>query len=1141
MEDIYKILYDKNNPLQESLVAQSASLSYLLNIFRARKQRVVIIGSPEQLQKILRYAQITESLYESKYVIFPAIEHYTKDIGLFQAYTLRALYMLTHENPYLVFIPYTQCLYKFPSPSLFSDNLLEIHRGKEISYNDFLNVLYTYGYRTTTMVHRCTEIAYRGDIVDIYPPDAYCINAKGINEALPLRVEFFGDVIEDIRIFNKESQRFIKRIDSHTLYPIHFGCFSKEKQIEYQKNLPTYSLSIVERIREKSMSIAPPYFYQHTEHTLFDWLPQNAYYMRTDDASFDESLKQAKKSLEQYCASLSEALSLTIEYTMVGLSYDMERCIREKKMIHVESISTKKESIVLHEKTLHTFQEVCPQKEAVQKPWKSLVEQFHVWKGLYKQIILVFKSHSNRDSFIALAQEEGIKGVSEYSLEKQGIFFCIGDIDTGSILIEAQVILIPESLLYPNYRKRKWNRKVFKGLDQLPSLQEGMHIIHKEYGVGIYRGLHRIVLGDTENDYILLEYAHGDKVYIPVYQLGVLQIYSSGEEHVILDSLGSNGWRNSLVKARKSIEKIAHDLVAMYAQRSCSEKHRYGPYTELYREFEMAFGFEETVDQAQAIEDVLEDMDNERPMDRLVCGDVGFGKTEVAIRACVRAALDGRQVVFLCPTTILAEQHYQTIQNRISMLPLRIALLNRFVSKREQKKIIQDISNGSIDIIIGTHRVLSKDIHIPHLSLLILDEEHRFGVRHKEQLRLLRSSIDTLTLTATPIPRTLQLSMSGIRSLSIIETPPLERKAVKSFLCEDGDSQIEEALHRELERKGQVFWVYNRVHTIDERVRYVQKLCPNARIGVVHGQMNEQAIEENMRAFWQGEIDILLATTIIESGLDFPLANTIIIESAHTFGLNQLYQLRGRVGRGERQGYAYFVIPQKRVLTQIAMDRLNAILNLDYLGAGFQLAMEDLRIRGAGNILGEAQSGHIERIGIELYLEMLEEEVNKLRSQDVPKRKERTQDVVLNVALPTYIPESYIIDSKERLFYYKKISMIHTNEEEEDIRLELQDRFGKIPEQVDILLCILTLQRILSKLGVTKVSVCERNVMIEWKEEQDVIEPDSILMWVNSHKNVLSIVPPSSVEYTICGSVAQGLRMCIDRVVELYAINTKDV
>lgn len=1118
------------------ITAGVPSFSYILSLLQVQKKQCVVIGQPQVLRQLTQYLSVFNPDYESQSAIFPAIEYYTKDSALFQIKLLHALYMLSYSHLNIVLIPYTQCICAFPAPSLFEHVTLELHKGMTLSYELLQTTIARYGYTTTSMVHRYGDVAYRGDIIDIYPPDAYCSTAKGGVESLPIRIELFGDTIEDIRIFNKENQRFIQKIEKHTLYPIHYGCVaSPEEQEQYQKTLSSNDNPILRYVQERSISTAPSYLYQPTQQTLFDWLPKDALYCRLDEDSLEDSITKAKEQIQEYCEHIYESSSLVIDSSKFLSSYDIHSIIEKKVTVTVESLSTKTPNYTLHEKNLHTFQEICSTKEAFEKPWKTMIQTLQTWKNQYEQIILVFKTHRNRDAFIELAKEDGIAGFTQYTPKTKGIFFCIGELEKGSILSFANTIIVPEILLYPYYKAKKGSKKTFKGLQQHTALQEGSYIVHKEYGIGIYQGLHRIALAGIENDYLALEYANEDKVYIPVHNIGVLQIHNAVDEHVLLDSLGGSGWKNSIAKAKKAIEQIAHDLVAMYAQRSCALKYRYGPYTDLYREFEMAFGFEETPDQAKAIEDVLHDMDSEKPMDRLVCGDVGFGKTEVAIRACVRAALDGRQAIFLCPTTILAEQHYQTIQNRIAMLPLRVGLLSRFVSKHEQKKVLAGLEDATIDIVIGTHRLLSSDVRIPNVSLLVLDEEHRFGVRHKEKLKLLRNNIDTLTLTATPIPRTLQLSMSGIRELSIIETPPLERKPVETVLCEYGDSVIVEALYREIERGGQIFWVYNRVHSIEERQRYIQKLCPSARIGIVHGQMNESSLEKTMQSFWQGEIDVLLATTIIESGLDFPLANTIIIDSAHTFGLNQLYQLRGRIGRGDRQGYAYFVIPEKKALTEIAMDRLQAILSCDYLGAGFHLAMEDLRIRGAGNILGEAQSGHIERIGIDLYLEMLEEEVQKIRSHGrITKPIEQPHTVDIALSIPTYIPENYIADSKERLYYYRKLSMVQNNEEEEDIRTELQDRFGPLPEHIDNFLAVLSLQKILSVLGVAKAIVNEKTIIIKWKEGQNIVDPSQIIEWTKQYKECLTILPPASVEYRVSGNMAHALRSCKDIVTNLY-------
>ena len=470
----------------------------------------------------------------------------------------------------------------------------------------------------------------------------------------------------------------------------------------------------------------------------------------------------------------------------------------------------------------------------------------------------------------------------------------------------------------------------------------------------------------------------------------------------------------------------------MYAFRKVAKGFSYGPLDDMYSEFEATFGFEETPDQDKAVNDVFRDMEKSEPMDRLVCGDVGFGKTEVALRAAFRAALEGLQTALLCPTTILAEQHYQTFTKRMEGFPVRIGMLSRFVSPKRQKTILEAAARGEIDILIGTHRILSKDVELPNLGLLILDEEQRFGVKHKEKLKHFRQNIDVLTLTATPIPRTLQLSLSGIRALSIIETPPVDRKPVETAITERDAISLKAVLRRELDRGGQVYWVYNRVNGLSQVADFVRSLVPDAKVGMAHGQMNEKKLEEAMRGFWHGELDVLVCTAIVESGLDFPNANTLIVDQAQLFGLGQLYQLRGRVGRSQRQAYAYFVVPSIDDITEIVRKRLRIILDMDYLGAGFKVAMEDLRLRGAGNILGESQSGQMAKVGLELFLEMLEEEVRRIRGET----DTRASDPELNFVFEAHIPGGYIPDAKERLRYYKALSSAKDRSEERRVGKE---------------------------------------------------------------------------------------------------------
>jgi transcription-repair coupling factor (superfamily II helicase) len=529
---------------------------------------------------------------------------------------------------------------------------------------------------------------------------------------------------------------------------------------------------------------------------------------------------------------------------------------------------------------------------------------------------------------------------------------------------------------------------------------------------------------------------------------------------------------------------------------------------EMYRDFEASFGFDETPDQSRAIDEVFADMDLPQPMDRLICGDVGFGKTEVAMRAAFRAVLDGKQVGLLCPTTVLAEQHYQNFRARMEHFPMRVAMLSRFVPRPRQKQIVQAAAAGQVDILIGTHRLISDDVHLPNLGLLILDEEQRFGVKHKEKLKRLRRNVDVLTLTATPIPRTLQLSLSGIRSLSVIETPPVDRKPVETFLLERDAGMLRQAVAQELERGGQVFWVHNRVQGLEEVEEYVRTLAPEARIGRAHGQMSANLLEETMHRFWHGELDILVCTAIIESGLDFPRANTLIVDQAQMFGLGQLYQLRGRVGRSERQAFAYFVVHDLKHLAESARKRLQVILDMDYLGAGFFVAMEDLRLRGAGNILGESQSGTIAKVGLELFLEMLENEVRRLKGE-APQDDAQTE---MNVLYPAHIPETYISEARDRLHFYKALSSAPTDQAAEEIAAEIRDRFGSLPEELDTFLAVVQLKRVLSGLKAARADLMPGRVVVSWAESADQQVVDAIVPWVLRREDRARLSPPGRVE-----------------------------
>jgi transcription-repair coupling factor (superfamily II helicase) len=636
----------------------------------------------------------------------------------------------------------------------------------------------------------------------------------------------------------------------------------------------------------------------------------------------------------------------------------------------------------------------------------------------------------------------------------------------GSLLVLTGREIFGESPAYRSIRRSK----VSKLLLTMDDLKPGDFVAHKDHGIGRFVGLHKELIEGSEEDIITLEYAGGDRLYIPFQGIGMLRKYSGGEGNIpALDRLGSKRWQNAKSKVKKSVKDMAEKLLKIHAERRVSRGYVFSADTPMHAEFDGFFGYEETEDQIKATQAIRKHMQSDRPMDMLLCGDVGYGKTEVAVKAVFRAVYDGKQVAVLVPTTLLAEQHYRTFRSRFSAFPVKIDYLSRFKAGREAKETMNALSRGEVDIIIGTHMLLGKGVRFQDLGLIIIDEEHRFGVAQKERLKELRKGVDVITLTATPIPRTLHMALSGIREMETIETPPEERLAVRSVVSRHNDRIIKEAIYRELKRQGQIFFVHNRIHDIEKTVSWLKKIAPEARISYAHGQMDERLLEKIMLEFLDHETDLLVSTAIISSGLDIPTANTIIIDRADTFGLSDLYQLRGRVGRGNVQAYAYFLIPGEEVMTGDAKKRLQAIQEMSYLGAGFRLALKDLEIRGAGNLLGGEQSGHIYRVGFDMYMEMLEKAVAELRGDEV--REDYEPQIRLPIA--AFIPDEYVPDIALRLSLYKRLTSIGTNEELEEFRSEMTDRFGKTPVETENLLHVVRIKLFAKRLFIARVMHAE--------------------------------------------------------------------
>ena len=1031
---------------------------------------------------------IGQAVWESPCLSLPAMSQW-RDRDSWAA-RMAALYALAQGGPRCVVAGVESVLLRYMPLHFFDSRSLGLSRGGEYSPELILDQAVEWGYERVSLVTRPGDMARRGDILDIFPP----------GYAKPVRLEFFGDAIEEMRLFDAESQRSLRPLDELTLLPVSplaldknglaaarkrcdqlfsEGRINENECYSFKKALDGGGAGILPGVLCDSPSL------------LEEWLPADSLWLLPGEADSAEALRDGrlalKEALEAEDAPLQQPAALALRKHSQPAPWRNFQCAFAEPLV----MGVEERGADFQERALHSFSDLFPLPAAQDRPWQHLAAGLKEWQSQRRQVILSFSSERGRNKFLKLAEQDGIIPALRYTPEGRGLFALVSPFRSGVELVWDNSLVLGEDIIYPRAEKTpRAASRAFKGLDTFDDLKKGDLLVHRDYGIGRFAGLHHLDLNSAANDFLLIEYSGRDKLYVPADRLGLIQRFK-GTEGVepALDRLGGPAWAAGKEKARKAIEKIAADLVEMYAYRKVAKGFRYDPPGELYHEFEATFGFEETPDQAKAIQDVLDDMDRGEPMDRLICGDVGFGKTEVALRAAFRAAAEGRQVALLCPTTVLAEQHYQTFRARLAGFPINVGLLSRFVTKPRQKEVLKAAAAGQIDILIGTHRILSSDVKLPNLALLVLDEEQRFGVRHKEKLKALKKNVDVLTLTATPIPRTLQLSMSGIRELSIIETAPQDRKPVATAVLRRDDAVLSKVIEREIEREGQVFWVYNRVQGLERVVEYVRKLAPQARVGMAHGQMSETELETTMHKFWHGELDVLVCTSIVESGLDFPRANTLVVDQAQMFGLGQLYQLRGRVGRSDRQAYAFFVVPDAERLTAVAEERLRIIMDMDYLGAGFQVAMEDLRLRGAGNILGEVQSGHMSRVGLELYLEMLEEAVGRLKGTPSALAVETE----LTLGLPAHIPASYIDDGRERLRCYKALTSAVGGAAREEAALSMRDRFGPFPEELANFLAVLDFKQFLTELQVQRADVHRDHLRMVWPEGQTAVQPERIV------------------------------------------------
>lgn len=1002
-------------------------------------------------QNISMYEGVSSNLYD-----------YTKQIEIL------------NSNADVVISPVKALLEKFPDKNFIEKNSISLKVGDELDIPKFVKNLSRLGYKRSVMVSDISEFSQRGDIIDVF--------AMGEH---PVRIELWGDEIVDLRFFDNESQKSIQKVENFVIKPIY-------KFILDQKTKENFKNEIKKSVnKDLSAQLAE----KIDEEGYFEGIEVYQNYLNPDLVSVFDYLKD-------YVIVFDEMSEIYSKYEFIAENYDNQLQENLKLALNIELKGKNHIEIDEFHNLVAGFVKIGLN-NFIDFEFDNIVEfNSQPVKGYFSnldEISEFIKSKSEHKTLIATDYPERVK---EIFAEKNIFdFSLVHNLSCpGSIIDDCKVILLTDRELF-NKRpkeitasKRSYYKEKPEFIESINDIKEGEYVVHSVHGVGIYVGLSKQEIDGQQKDYLTIEYANKDKLHIPAEQINLLCRYrGSGALKPKLSRMGGNDWENTKTRVKKEVEQVAYDLLRIYAKRKMNQGIQFEPDTPWQVEMEEAFEYVETPDQMKAIVDIKSDMESENPMDRLICGDVGFGKTEVAIRGIFKAVASGKQVAVIVPTTILAMQHFQTIQERFKPFAIGVELLSRFRSAKEQKQTLKNLAQGTCDVVVATHRLLQDDVVIKNLGLLVIDEEHRFGVRHKEKLKKLKENIDIISMSATPIPRTLYMSLSGIKDMSVINTPPKNRLPIKTFVGEFNETNLKNAIIHELDRDGQIFYLYNRVETIEEFKLQLQKLVPQAKIVIGHAQLDEKTLEKVMVDFSNKEYDILLCTTIIESGLDIPNANTIIIHDADKFGLAQLYQLRGRVGRSERQAYCYCLYKKNKELTQEAIQRLKAIKEFTTLGSGYQIALRDVEIRGVGNILGTKQHGHMVNVGFDTYCQLLEETINDLKGEHI----EKTPPAIVDINVTAYIPDEWVGSSEQKMIEYKRLSDVKTQIELDYIVEEWQDRFSKPPECVQNLIKLIKIRLAATDAKISVIRETPDNIRIytlynqvEWKIIEKGLPPN---------------------------------------------------
>jgi transcription-repair coupling factor (superfamily II helicase) len=1073
----------------------SARTLFMSSLYReVRRPMLVVTHNLYQAQKL--YDDFVGFLGEEKVLLYPVNELISAEIAIaspeMKAQRIDVLNKLVQSFDGIVIAPLAGVRRQLPPVQVWSQSQITLEVGSDIGdINSFLEKLVMMGFQRVDMVASPGEVSVRGGIIDLY----------SLTEQDPIRIELFDTEIDSIRTFEVDNQRskeerkevMIGPAQEVLLEKAHFKraaellseglttTLRKMKAKEAKEKLSQNISYEIGQLKQQStfqgmykyMSL-----YYEGDHSLLSYLSSETTIIIDEISRVKEISDNLEKEEAEWNTALLEQGEIIHDVTMSVSVFEGLKSISNP--ILYLSLFLKH---VAQTNPQNVISVTCKSMQQFHGQMQLLQSEIGRWKKSNQAIVFIAGSEERAKRLALNLEGEGIDSrVVEQATELVigQVQIMVGNMQSGFELPASKLVVVTEEEVFAKKQtKRPQRKQAISNAERIKSYSElkvGDLIVHTNHGIGKYLGVETLEINGLHKDYLHLRYAGNDKLYVPVEQIDQVQKYVGSEEKdPKIYALGGSDWKKVKKKVQSSVEDIADDLIKLYAEREASKGFAFSKDVNEQADFEASFPYQETEDQIRAIMEIKSDMEKVRPMDRLLCGDVGYGKTEVAIRAAFKAIMDGKQVAILVPTTILAQQHYETIKERFTDHPINIGVLSRFRSRKEQTETLKGVKAGSVDLVVGTHRLLSKDVQFKDLGLLIVDEEQRFGVTHKEKIKQLKSNIDVLTLTATPIPRTLHMSMLGVRDLSVIETPPENRFPVQTYVVEYNAALVREAIEREMTRGGQIYFLYNRVEDIERMTEQLSMLVPDARISYAHGQMNERELETIMLDFLEGNSDVLVTTTIIETGVDIPNVNTLIIYDADKMGLSQLYQIRGRVGRSNRVAYAYFTYQRDKVLTEVAEKRLQAIKEFTELGSGFKIAMRDLTIRGAGNLLGAQQHGFIESVGFDLYSQMLKDAIEE-RKGDKPK--EPPFQVEMDVKIDAYIPEAYIQDAKQKIEMYKRFKGAESVEDLADLKDEMFDRFGEYPKQVDFLLRLTQIKLLANKERVEQITEVKDQVEI---------------------------------------------------------------